>query len=237
MKVTVYVASTFTKENSGGNKAGVVLFEEQLSNNQKISIAKEMSFSETAFVSKSNIADFKLEYFTPIEEVPLCGHATIGTFVILDLLKYLNKSKYNIETKSGVLDIIIEGDTIFMEQGLPQFYDQISIEEMSGCFDINNVENSMPTQIVSTGLKDIIVPIKNEELLYNLQPNFSNIYKISEAYDVVGMHLFTIEGTRIVCRNFAPRYDIDEEAATGTSNCALAGYLFNKLNIKKDNYI
>ncbi|MEK6264950.1 MAG: PhzF family phenazine biosynthesis protein, partial [Clostridium sp.] len=51
-----------------------------------ISIAKKLGFSETAFVQSSNVADFKVRFFTPSEEVDLCGHATIATFYVLTKL-------------------------------------------------------------------------------------------------------------------------------------------------------
>ena len=89
--VHVYVVSAFSKENKGGNKAGVVLNRAELSVSQKMGIAKELGYSETAFVTNSAVADYKIEYFTPTDEVPLCGHATIATFALLYHLQMLKK--------------------------------------------------------------------------------------------------------------------------------------------------
>ena len=237
MQTTVYVASAFSKNNQGGNKAGVVLMDQPLTTIQKMAIAKELGYAETAYISQSSIADYKLEYFTPKEEVDLCGHATIGSFVIMMHLNMLSKDHYTIETNSGVLSISIQGDSIFMEQNQPQFYDVIPTNEFTDCFDIANINAEFPIQIVSTGLRDILIPIQSETQLHNLQPNFDQIKKISEQYDVIGTHLYTFDDDRIICRNFAPFYEIDEEAATGTSNGALACYLHQKHNIQKDLYV
>ena len=84
--IKVYVSSAFCKDNIGGNKAGVVLYEEELSDNQKKLIAKNLGYAETAFITKSEKADFKIRYYTPAEEVPLCGHATIASFGTLNYL-------------------------------------------------------------------------------------------------------------------------------------------------------
>ncbi|MFT9138349.1 MAG: PhzF family phenazine biosynthesis protein, partial [Liquorilactobacillus satsumensis] len=73
--VEVHVVSAFSKDNTGGNKAGLVFDRPDLNSIQKMAIAKELGYAETAFITKSNLADFCLEYFTPTEEVPLCGHA------------------------------------------------------------------------------------------------------------------------------------------------------------------
>lgn len=235
--IEVYVASAFCKDNNGGNKAGVVLYKNDLAESDKKKIAKELGYAETAFINNSDKADFKIEYFTPASEVPLCGHATIASFGLLKYLNKLSKTNYTIETKSGILEINLEDDEIFMEQNIPVFYETIDYGEIRNCFDFDCVSIEYPISIVSTGLKDILVPIKNEDVLDKLNPNFKEITKISKKYDVVGTHLYTFKNDRIICRNFAPLYDVDEESATGTSNCALAGLLFMKLDMKSNQYV
>ena len=87
-------------------------------------------------------------------------------------MKHLNKllqTAYTIETNSGLLAITANGEQLFMEQTVPTFYDTLTLEELSGCFDLNAVATAFPIQIVSTGLKDILVPIKmrNYYRIYN----------------------------------------------------------------------
>jgi len=233
IKIKVYVVSSFCKNNSGGNLAGVVLWEEELNDKQKIAIASKLGYSETAFVTKSNIADFKLEYFTPAEEVPLCGHATIATFSLMQHLGMLDQLAYTFEAKAGVLEIFIDDGKIFMEQSKPKYLEMIDKSELATSFDINSISDRYPIQIVSTGLPDMLVPIKDEQMLADLAPNFSEITQISQKYDIVGIHAFVLEENRIICRNFAPLFDIPEESATGTANCALVSYLF-KHDIKRE---
>lgn len=233
----VYVASAFCLNGNGGNKAGVVLFDDSLDINDKKMIAKRLGDAETAYVTKSSVCDYKIEYFTPSEEVDLCGHATIAAFGVLRELKYLDRVNYTIETKSGILNVYLDGEKIFMEQNAPMFYDCLSSSEIDPSFDILCIDDNKDIQIVSTGLRDILIPIKNENLLNELRPNFKYITDISKKYDVVGYHLYTFNEDRVICRNFAPLYEVNEESATGTSNCALAGLLFKKLNIKKNLYV
>lgn len=202
-----------------------------------MAIAKQLGYAETAFVTDSKIADYKLEYFTPKEEVDLCGHATIGSFAILMHLNKLHKSRYTIETNSGVLTITIKDGTIFMEQNQPTFYEVIPPTNLTGCFDLNVLNANYPIQIVSTGLKDILIPVKSEADLYALEPNFEMVKEVSKQYEVVGMHLYTFSDDRIICRNFAPLFDINEEAATGTSNGALACYLYQHQYLQKELYV
>ena len=195
-----------------------------------MAIAKGLGYSETAFLMESNLADFKIRYFTPTEEVPLCGHATIATFSILNSLGELGKDAYTIETKAGILNIRIEkAGMIFMEQNRPTYFEALKPDIFAGCLEDRFIDTTLPIQIVSTGLKDIMLPVDSKDHLDMLNPNFSNMASLCHDQDVVGIHAFALTSsaeTTAVCRNFAPRYGIDEESATGTSSCALACYLF-----------
>lgn len=238
MDRNVYVASAFSKNSSGGNKAGVVFDEKSLTVLQKKSIAKELGYAETAFISESKLADYKIEYFTPKEEVDLCGHATIAVFVILKHSNLSLRRDYTIETNSGIFEINIEDEKIFMEQSKPTFGEILSINKFENCFDLTYISENQPVQIVSTGLRDILLPIKNEKLLHRLEPDFEEVKVLSNQLSVIGIHAYTLlNNERIICRNFAPLYDINEEAATGTSNAALACYLYERNILKKERYL
>ena len=228
--VDVYVAAAFSKDDKGGNKAGVVLGRSELTSVQKAAIAKEMGYSETAFVLDSDKADFKLQYFTPTEEVPLCGHATIAAFSTLKLLNMLDKPDCAIETEAGILNIHIRDDgLILMEQNCPAYLEVLDSDIFTGCIEKGFIDHRFPIQIVSTGLNDIMLPVDSAEHLEQLSPDFEMIANMSKAKEVVGVHAFTLikeSDVTAICRNFAPLYGIDEESATGTASCALACYLF-----------
>ncbi len=102
-------------------------------------------------------------------------------------------------------------------------------DAFAGCLEDRFIDTTLPIQIVSTGLKDIMLPVDSKDNLEKLNPNFTNMASLCCDQDVVGIHAFALTGgaeTTAVCRNFAPRYGINEESATGTSSCALACYLF-----------
>lgn len=152
-------------------------------------------------------------------------------------LNKLTKSNYTIETNVGTLSITVNNDIIFMEQTAPVFKDVISKETFGYSFDTSKIDNQYDIQIVSTGLKDILIPIESRSSLDALQSNFEEIKKVSSDYHVVGFHLYTQTDDQITCRNFAPLYDIDEESATGTSNGALACFLYKNSEVKKLSYV
>lgn len=232
MSIKVYTLNSFAKREGGGNPAGVVLDADTLSAFDMQKISAKVGFSETAFVKKSNKADFKVEFYTPNAEVDLCGHATIGTFTLMAHKGIIGKGQYSQETKAGVLKIECnDNNVIYMEQTKPKFYEILDKKEIAVSLNIDEagIMSELPVQIVSTGLKDILIPVKSLKVINDMKPDFDKISCISKKYGVIGYHVFTLEtqnnGTAH-CRNFAPLYDIPEEAATGTSNGALSCYLY-----------
>ena len=112
--------------------------------------------------------------------------------------------------------------------------DDAALEELYSIMGLNYAEQkaagvTLTPQMISTGLPDIMMPVASLEALDAISPDFPALSKLSEKYEVVGVHAFTLdcggkEGETCHVRNFAPLYDIDEEAATGTSNGALTYY-------------
>src|SRR3712207_2876484 len=123
MSYPIFIYDAFTKEKFGGNGAGIVMDAENLPMEEKQKLAKELGFSETVFIQKSDKADVKLEYFTPSQEVDLCGHATIAAIYSLFDEKRITERQHSIsiETRVGVLPIFLETETsllssVWMEQ-------------------------------------------------------------------------------------------------------------------------
>ncbi|MFM9279292.1 PhzF family phenazine biosynthesis protein [Paenibacillus jiagnxiensis] len=232
MNVQVYTLNAFAKGQQGGNPAGVVLDADLMSAEEMQQVARSVGFSETAFVEKSQHADFKVRYFTPTDEVDLCGHATIATFYLMMSRKLICSGTYTLETKAGVLEVAVKEDgSVFLAQALPQFYEEIDRQAIADSLQISPDEllSDLPIQIVSTGLRDILIPVRNMNVLEQIDPDFEQIKNISKEYNVIGYHLFTLDTSTDAiarCRNFAPLYDIPEESATGTSNGALTCYLY-----------
>lgn len=243
MKIKVYLLNAFGVNKSGGNPAGVVLDADDLTDEAKKKIAKEIGFSETAFVQKSSKADFKVTFFTPTDEVDLCGHATIATYSLLLQKKIIKPGKYTHELKAGVLPIEITTEgVVFMDLALPVFSETISFEELKEIFLIQKntiLDTGLQPQIVSTGLRDIILPIKDRQTLYNLEINFQKMAALNKKTDTIGFHLFTLDtiksNSTANVRNFFPLHGVNEEPATGSANGTLACYLFKYGRIKTEN--
>lgn len=237
MMKNLYKLTAFLSEPHGGNKAGVYINSEELTDNKMQNIAYEVGFSETAFVMKSKVADFKVRFFTPTSEVDLCGHATIATFNLLRDLRIIKPGIYTQETKAGILSLDVKDNLVFMQQPKPIFSEILSFEEVKSCFSNLEINSILPIQVVSTGIREIFLPVKNVNILNKLNPNFSQMILIAKKYNTIGIHAFAIDNeVDAYGRNFAPVVGINEESATGTSNGALASYLYRYVN-KKENFI
>ena len=232
----IFVCDAFSFEIFKGNQAGVVILEEKENYPNEFfmkNIAAELKHSETAFIKKIDNKKFKIRYFTPTEEVELCGHATISVFSTLRELKLITIGKYISETLAGNLEIVVDKDFIWMDMSAPKIeyiFNSNEIREIYSAFnlDISQAPKNLIPKIVNTGLSDIIIPIENKKVLDSFIMNKEKVIELSKKYKVVGAHLFTLDKDKKItafCRNIAPLVGIDEECATGTSNGALTHYL------------
>jgi len=226
----VYIVNAFTKNNRGGNAAGVCIPKKNLSKDEMIYIAKEMNLSEVAFVNKSEKADFRISFFTPNKQIDLCGHATIATFSKLFNLNIIDSGEYLQETNAGLLRVKVNKDgRVLMEQNKLIVEEVISKDQILSSLGLKK-EDVLEIFIGSTGVKDIFINLREDRLLKNLKVDFKQIEQISKENGVTGYHVFTtnIKEADALARNFAPLYGIDEESATGTANAVLGSYLVSK---------
>jgi len=240
MDIDVHVVNAFTDQGVGGNPAGVVVDADGLTTQDKLRVAAQVGLSETAFVSASNSAAFKLDFFTPTRQIAHCGHATIATFSYLRQVKRIEEGATSKETIDGNRDIFIDGNMAFMEQLSPTYVDVEDRMEIIfrslGMTENDLMANRRPL-IVNTGNGFLVVPFKNEEAVLQVNPDFEAIHKISEAYDLIGYYLFSettrVSGRDAGARMFAPRYGIPEESATGMAAGPLACFLHDRLQLNK----
>jgi PhzF family phenazine biosynthesis protein len=241
-KIEVQILNAFVDDNKGGNPAGVVLNADNLTNEQKLKIATKVGLSETAFVSKSVTADFKLDFFTPTRQIAHCGHATIATFSYLSQSGLIKNTLSSKETIDGIREILLQEDLAFMEQKSPVYRNvtdkqQEQILESLGLAK-SDILKDAPISLVNTGNSFVIVPVIGKEILKNIKPDYALISQISGELNLIGYYIFCTEASSPIrdatTRMFAPGYGIEEEAATGMAAGPLACYLFDILGIKKD---
>ncbi len=237
-KIEIFQIDAFTDKPFCGNPAGVT-FGDKLTAKEKQLIAKEMNLSETAFISKSKIADYKLQWFTPTSEVKICGHATIASSHFLKEKKLLRTNKrISFETLSGVLNCYCDEKNYFMQLPIPK----ISVYKKS-TGNLLKVLGLKPSQLEKT----LPLLIMNEETCYanvrslnelkNLQPNYNELLKLGKRMKefriIVTYTLETFDKNSFAhSRCFAPYYGINEDPVTGSTNGPLL-LVLKKLGLLK----
>lgn len=246
MERKLWIYDSFTNEKFKGNPAGVVLDGKGLEEDQMQLIARELGYPETVFIFKDD-SKIKVRFFTPKEEIDLCGHATIayGTALVESGMINVNEgeNKIDIETNLGILPIIITMENkkvknIMMYQASPKLSKDFILdrEKLAKSLNISKDDFREEIDIVKayTGVWDLMIPLKSKEALDNIDGNMNLIKELSRELGIISLHPFYLdENKQLYARNLAPIVDIDEEAATGTSNGALTYYLYS-LGIVKD---
>lgn len=240
----LYWVDAFSEKPFYGNPATVVIDADDLPDEKKQEIAREMNLSETVFISKSKVADFRVQFFTPKQETALCGHGTVAAFMVLVSIGRIKRNpgedivSVRQETKAGVLPIEISFDSnglpgnIMMFQTLPEFRDcyvnSSEIAEILG-IPINQFDSSYPLKVVSTGRPKLFIPIVNRDVLYAIKPDFDRMANYCAKESITGFHLFTFDthlsDSNTAARHFAPSAGVNEDPVTGIAAGALGCYL------------
>lgn len=230
------LVDAFTAEPYAGNAAGVVPDADDLTAAQMQAIARELSASETAFLSESDDADRQIRYFTPTQEVDLCGHATIASHALLAADGVIEPGTHTLDTNVGVLDIELQDDgVVWMTQSRPEvetvdiFYDRLGDALGIDPATLRDVGADLPVARATTGLPFLIVPVNFLEALSGVQPDLQAIEALTDEYDATGIYAFTFDTleseSTLHARMFAPGAGIDEDPVTGTASGACGAYL------------
>ena len=226
-----YIVDAFSSHAFGGNTAGVVLLEKSQpfpADKLMQQVAAELRYSETAFVQKLGSKEFRVRYFTPCCEVDLCGHATIATFGLMYQLGLLAEGDRCLNhTLAGDLEVMA-GKRVMMQMAKPQvILTVVDVQRLNRIMGVKDAQMTLPIEIVSTGLPDIIMPVASIDVLSSLSPDMDALAQLSKELNVTGVHTFAIGEDEYDAhvRNFGPLYGIPEESATGTANAALTHYL------------
>ncbi len=240
MKLSIFQVDSFTTELFGGNPAGVVFNAEGLSEKQMLRIARELNNSETAFLfpGKKGSYDLEVRFFTPLKEVPLCGHATVAAHYVYAKEHGLERGRLLQKTRAGILPVELEpeeGDLrVVMTQGAVEYGEilQGSLKEqlLEGLgVEEDDLDSSLPIQIVSTGHSKVLVPLKKRKTLDDLAVREDALIRLSGDLGCNGYYTFTFdsgeEGILVSGRMFAPALGIREDPVTGNANGPLGAYL------------
>jgi len=229
----------FTSKAFAGNPAAVVLSGDGLSEAQMQSIAREMNLSETAFVlpPSNKHADLRIRWFTPTNEVALCGHATIASFHALaeNSLHGMKKNgsyPFHLETASGILQVLVVkengGATVRFALPMPQFKKNQNLKS-DFVNSLGMQENDFDKRLPCVSWVNAFLPVRRLSVLYDLRPDFQAMKRVLIRKKLLGICIFSTEtvdrSSTFHSRFFAPNDGIDEDPVTGSANGPLGVYM------------
>ncbi|MBW6516084.1 MAG: PhzF family phenazine biosynthesis protein [Candidatus Cloacimonetes bacterium] len=228
----VHIINSFTGTNSEGNPAGVVITAEELPATIMQEIASRMSLSETAFIfplpHKKN--EYKIRWFTPVLEVPLCGHATLAAAAFL-YKKQLFKSSVVFHSLSGLLRVMREGHRFILDFPLDIPVEYKLPDKLFMAMGIDSYVSCVIGKL--TGY--ILIQLQSERKVAEICPNYPLLKAInpSEAKGITVTATADNPELDFVSRFFDPWAGIMEDPVTGSAHTLLGPYWSAILGKKK----
>ena len=217
MKLSIYQIDAFASKPFEGNPAAICPLEEWLPDDILQAIASENNLSETAyFVPGDN--GFYIRWFTPTQEVKLCGHATLATAYVLFNELGCSGDVIKFDSKSGPLNVRRQGE--WLEMDFPS-------QPPEPCDIPQGIANAFKHRpIACLSAEDYLVVFEQEQEIAGAAPN---LFELSQL-DLRGVCISAPgEHYDIVTRFFAPRYGINEDPVTGSAYTQLVPYWAQRL--------
>jgi PhzF family phenazine biosynthesis protein len=220
--VAIFQVDAFTSEAYQGNPAAVCLLDSPAEETWMQLVAAEMNLSETAFVTADDPRG--LRWFTPLNEVELCGHATLASAHVLWSEGHEPRSRVlTFETRSGILRATSIDDG-WVELDLPAR----SVTEGPLEQEIVNALGVEPVRTATSSFD--LVEVATEAEVLAARPDLSVLAARQRGY------ILTAESAgEVVCRVFAPGYGIPEDPVTGSAQCVLGPWWAPRLGV--DNFV
>ncbi len=222
--------AAFTDSPDGGNPAGVVLDASHLTAEDMQRIAKEVGYSESAFVTKREAeGEYDVRYFSPDMEVPFCGHATIATAVAL--AQRDGAGPLTFHTQSGPIPVETTPDSATLTSATP-LIDDIQDADLWAVlaalrWDAEDLDDRFPQLIVYAGARHLVLVAKTRQRLADLDYDFDALKELMHKLDLITVDLvYQEDETTYHARNPFPVGGVVEDPATGAAAAAFGAYLW-----------
>ena len=226
-----YQLDAFTDKPYRGNPAAICLMPTDLPTNTYLDISREMNLSETAFMEQTKPAAYKIRWFTPLREVPLCGHATLAAAHLLFHHLEIKQNKIQFDTAAGALyaEKTSEGVLMDFPSNPPE-----RVDPPLNVLDTLGVETWVDVHY-SPGNQKLMVHLDSYKTLKNVTPDFE---ALREAENPLGWRatMITSPGFNeydFASRHFAPLMGVNEDPVTGSNHPVLTPYWSKLLGKKK----
>jgi PhzF family phenazine biosynthesis protein len=220
MRAPIFHVDAFTATRFAGNPAAVVVLERYPDEPLMHAIATENNLSETAFLVPAG-EDWRIRWFTPTVEVPLCGHATLASaWVVLERLQRERERVTFLTRESGPLHVRRQASAYAMD------FPTRAASRIVAPAGLVAALGATPTEVLANAGNYVAV-MESASVVRELSPDLAAIVRLDRSGVVV-----TAKGDGdydCVSRYFAPQKGIAEDPVTGAAHCALTPYWTAKL--------
>ena len=216
-----YQIDAFTSKIFGGNSAAVVPLDAWLPPSVMQAIADENNLAETAFFVPEPKGGYGLRWFTPTQEAPLCGHATLASAFVIFSEIAPNSETVEFYTQSGTLTVTRDGDLLQMD------FPRYALAPVEAPPELLNGLRLPPREVYFVSESPNYYAVYDTEAeVRALAPDLAALARCQS----LGIAT-TAPGTDcdFVSRYFAPNLGIPEDPVTGSTHCALAPYWAKRL--------
>ena len=222
MKLKIYQIDAFTDKVFTGNYAAVIILEEWLTADLMQLIAMENNLSETAFIKKTINNSYEIRWFSPINEIDFCGHATLASAYVLFEQSPTLKEVVFTAAAVGSLNVSKEKDGY-----IKMVFPNRKPEEIEAVPEAVLKGLSIAPKEVLLSQQAYFAIYDKEDDVYNVLPNLEELKKLAP-YDVV----VTSQSNEydFISRYFWPANGGEEDPVTGSIHTGLAPYWAEKLN-------
>ena len=223
-QVDVFTSTPFL-----GNPVAVVIGAEGLDSDAMQRIARWTNLSETTFLLKSAVADYRLRIFTPGMELPFAGHPTIGSaHAALEAGFVARKARLRQECGAGIIELALEEDGKIFFKGPPA--KSAPIERIPG------IELLSPAARIDVGPVWVVGEVRDARTLAALQPDMAALASWTKAAGATGVTVYAKSDDCVAAihvRSFAPLHGIPEDPVCGSGNLSVAAFLRERQALKE----
>lgn len=212
-----YVVDAFAEKSFEGNPAAICILDEWPPDDAMQKIAMENNLSETAFTVKQGDG-YRLRWFTPSEEIDLCGHATLATAYVITNFIEPDRKVIPFHTASGVLVVTRKGDLYELDFPSYELNPTPVTDEISAALGICPLEAYLG--------RDLLCILEDQEQVFTANPDQSKLTEL----DGLLVHI-TAKGTKYDCvsRSFAPKLGVAEDPVCGSGHCHIIPFWAKRL--------
>jgi PhzF family phenazine biosynthesis protein len=240
MSAEVLRYAAFPAGEVGGNPAGVVLDARGMSDAQMLAVAAEVGFSETAFLFPAETSagrtedagETRVRYFSPLAEVPFCGHATIATAVAH--AERHGTGRLDLVTRGGLVPVHTReehGRLVATLTSVAPSVEPLSSDALAAALEAlgwspDLLDDALPPRVGFAGNYHPVMAVTSRQVLAGLDYDYAALAALMAEHGWTTMQLVHRERRDLFhARNPFPPGGVVEDPATGAAAAALGGYL------------